>query len=77
MSAARDHRILAVRPFHLAQIMSGALRAEGIEAVVERDVLSQVYALSTGRHGTRVFVPAHQLERARALIDEVEGRADD
>ena len=72
-----DRRVLTVRPFHLAQIMSGALQADGIDAVIERDALAHVYALNTGAHGTRVYVPEHQLERARALIREIESQEKD
>lgn len=65
-------RELTSRPHHLAQIVAGALRAEGIDVVLERGGLAQVYALHTGVHATRLYVPDHQFEVARRLIHEIE-----
>ena len=65
-------RVLTSRPSHLARIVSGALQAEGIEVVLERDALAQVYALDTGRHATRLYVREDQFEAAQALIREIE-----
>lgn len=65
-------RELLSRPDHLAQIVAGALRAEGIDVVTERDGLGQIYALHTGVHATRLYVPASQYEAAQRLIREIE-----
>ena len=70
--APRDLHVLTSRPFHLAQIVRGALEAEGIDVVIERDALAHVYALNTGRHATRLLVREDQLDQARALIREIE-----
>lgn len=72
MSLDADYRLLTSRPYHLAQLLAGALRAEGIDAVVERDVLATVYALDSGRHATHVYVAAAQVDAARAWMADVE-----
>lgn len=68
-------RQLTSRPHHLAQIVAGALRAEGIDVVLERDALAQVYALHTGVHATHLFVPDDQFDTAVRLIAEIESDA--
>lgn len=56
----------------LAHILRGALAAEGIPVRLQRDALSDVYGLETGLFATRVLVPADEVDRATALIAEVE-----
>jgi hypothetical protein len=56
-----------------AQIVVGYLRSQGIEALIsEDDAGDQIPALEAAR-GVRVFVPAGDAERARALLAEREG----
>lgn len=69
-------RKLVSLPFHLAQIVAGALQAEGIDAVVRRDGLSQIYALNTGAHATRIYVRADQFALAQAVIADSEAESD-
>lgn len=68
--------LLTELPAPLAQIVKGALEAEGIPAFLERDALSSVYGLDTGLFATRVLVPPEMLAEARALIAEIEAEAD-
>lgn len=58
----------------LARIVKGALEAEGIPVRLDREAISAVYGLETGRFATRLLVPADRLDEARALIDEVEAQ---
>ena len=67
--------LLTELPGPLAQIVKGALEAEGIPVRLHRDALSSIYGLDTGLFATQLFVPAARLEEARALIAEIE--ADD
>jgi len=60
----------------IARLLLGALTAEGIDARIDRDVLSTVYGFDVGVHGTRILVAASDLERARAIVDEVEARGE-
>lgn len=55
-----------------AQLVAGALAAEGLDVHLDRDALGAVYGLSTGAHATRVLVRAEAFERARALLRDVE-----
>lgn len=70
-----EEALLTELPAPLAQIVKGALEAEGIAVRLERDALSSVYGLDTGLFATRLFVAAEQLAEARALIDEIETEA--
>jgi hypothetical protein len=58
-------------PNPIAQIIRGALEAEGIEADVQSG-LGQVYGLDAGPFATRLYVRSSDVERAEALIAEVE-----
>jgi hypothetical protein len=68
--------LLTELPGPLAQIVRGALEAEGIPVRLERETISAVYALDTGLFATQLFVPAERLAEARALIAEVEGQGE-
>ena len=70
-----EEALLTELPAPLAQIVKGALEAEGIGVRLERDALSSVYGLDTGLFATRLFVAAEQLDEARALIEEIEAEA--
>lgn len=65
-------RELAALPHLKAQIVKGALEAEGFRVVLQRDSLGAIYALDRGRFATRLLVPEEDLVRARALLDEIE-----
>lgn len=64
--------VLTELPSPLAQIVKGALEAEGIPVRLERDALSSVYGLETGIFATKVYVPADRWAEARALVDAFE-----
>ena len=66
------YRQLTALPSALAQIVKGALEAEGITVVLERDSLGFVYGLDSGAWATRLLVEAGQLDRARTLLDQFE-----
>lgn len=74
-AGASDWVEVARRPTVLARLVAGALAAEGLEVHLDRDGLGAVYGLSTGAHATRVLVRAADLERARALLRELEDDA--
>jgi hypothetical protein len=58
-------------PHPIAQIVRGALEAEGIETDV-RTGLGQVYGIDAGPFATRLYVRRSAVARAEALIAEVE-----
>jgi hypothetical protein len=58
-------------PHPIAQIVKGALAAEGIEADV-RTGLGTVYGIDAGPFATRLYVRRSDVPRAEALIAEVE-----
>jgi hypothetical protein len=58
-------------PQPIAEIVKGALGAEGIEAEV-RTGLGAVYGIDAGPFVTRLYVRRSDLDRAEALITEVE-----
>jgi hypothetical protein len=66
------YRTLTARPFILANLLAGALEAEGLDVRLARDSLGAVYGLDTGRHATRVLVAEEDLPRARRLLAELE-----
>ncbi|MFO8074873.1 MAG: DUF2007 domain-containing protein [Egibacteraceae bacterium] len=70
-----EEALLTELPAPLAQIVKGALEAEGIAVRLERDALSSVYGLDTGLFATRLFVPVGRLAEARALIEDIEAEA--
>jgi hypothetical protein len=61
-------QVLTVLPHMAAVLLCGALRAEGVRAELERDVLGAVYGLDSGGHATRVLVRPDDVERARAIV---------
>lgn len=65
-------RVVAALPYAFAQVVKGALEAEGIRVRLERDALSSVYGLDSGMFATRLYVADEDFEAARDLIDEVE-----
>ncbi|CAN5771617.1 MAG: DUF2007 domain-containing protein [Actinomycetota bacterium] len=65
-------RVLTARPSVQAQLIKGALEAEGIVVRLDRDALGSVYGLDSGTFATRVLVPAVDVERARRLLAELE-----
>ncbi|MDQ3972879.1 MAG: DUF2007 domain-containing protein [Actinomycetota bacterium] len=67
-----DYRELTAMPFALATVVKGALEAEGLAVRLEREALAGVYGLDSGTFATRILVAAEDLERARALLAEVE-----
>ncbi len=69
--------LLTEMPNPLAQIVKGALEAEGIPVRLARETIAAVYALDTGLFATQLYVPAERLEEARALIAEIEAQGGD
>ncbi|MDQ3537507.1 MAG: DUF2007 domain-containing protein [Actinomycetota bacterium] len=65
-------RVLTARPSVQAQLIKGALEAEGIAVRLDRDSLGAVYGLDSGTFATRVLVSAADVERARRLLAELE-----
>lgn len=70
---AAPHRTLTAMPLPQAILAQGALRVEGITVRLERDALAGIYGLETGVFATRLLVPADQYDRARSLLDTLEG----
>lgn len=58
-------------PNALAQIVKGALEAEGLRVVVDREERSP-FGLDSGWFATRVLVAESDLERAQELLAEIE-----
>jgi Putative prokaryotic signal transducing protein len=66
------YRLLTARPEMEAHVLAGALLAEGITAVLERDPLGAVYRLTFGAFATRVLVLDDDYDQALALLQSVE-----
>jgi hypothetical protein len=66
------YRPLTALPHVQAQLLAGALEAEGVAVRLERPDLASVYALDLGPFATRVLVDETQLELARTLLDRLE-----
>jgi len=66
------YRPLTARPHVQARLLAGALAAEGLDVRLDRPGLAAVYALDVGSFATQVLVAESQLERARALLAELE-----
>ena len=64
-------RELMTAPNALAQIVKGALEAEGLRVTVDREARSP-FGLDTGWFATRVLVAEPDLARARELLAEIE-----
>ncbi len=58
-------------PMPMAQILKGALEAEGIASDL-RTGLGSVYGIDAGPFASRLYVRVSDVERAEALIAEVE-----
>lgn len=66
------YRALTARPFVLAQLIKGALEAEGFDVRLQRDGLGVVYGLDSGTFATRILVAEADLDRARSVLAEME-----
>jgi hypothetical protein len=64
-------------PLPIAQIVKGALEAEGIEADVRRNLLGSVYGIDAGPLSTKLYVRMSDVPAAEALLAEVEAEAED
>jgi hypothetical protein len=64
-------RELMSAPNALAQIVKGALEAEGLHVVVDREERSP-FGLDSGWFATRVLVAEGDLERAHEVLAEIE-----
>jgi hypothetical protein len=62
-------------PLPIAQIVAGALEAEGIEADLPRNLLGSVYGIDAGPLSTKLLVRRSDVARAEALLAEVEAEA--
>jgi hypothetical protein len=62
---------VAAMPNAVAQIVKGALEAEGLRVMVDREGRDP-YGIDSGWFATRVLVEEGDAERARALIAEIE-----
>jgi len=67
-----DWRVLTALPHTSAVLLRGALRAEGIDAELERDGLAAVYGLEGAGLSTRIVVPADQADRAAQILSDLE-----
>lgn len=67
-----ESRVVTALPHAFAQIVKGALEAEGIPVRLQRDALSSIYGLDTGTFATRLYVSEEDFEAARALLDDIE-----
>lgn len=74
MTTARepDMRVLTALPHTAAILLCGALRSEGVAADLHRDGLAVVYGLDGGGHATQVLVPERDIERAAALLRDLD-----
>lgn len=70
-----DFRELMTAPNALALIVQGALEAEGVHAVVDRQERSP-FGLDSGWFATRVMVAADDLQRAQELLAEIDAAED-
>lgn len=68
-----DYTELMRAPNALAQIVKGALEAEGLQASLDRSERSP-FGLDSGWFATRVLVAEADLPRARQLLAEIEAR---
>lgn len=66
-----EFRELMQAPNALAQIVKGALEAEGLRVAVDRDERSP-FGLDSGWFATRVLVAEEDLLRAQELLAEIE-----
>lgn len=66
-----EFRELMNAPNALARIVQGALEAEGLRVVVDREERSP-FGLDSGWFATRVMVDEDDLERARELLAEID-----
>lgn len=66
------YRVLTSRPAAEAQVLLGALRAEGLNAHLERDGLGAIYGLTSGAFATRVLIAAGDYDEASALLRDIE-----
>lgn len=55
-----------------AHIAQGRLEEEGIESVIADETSAQVNGFTIGLGGIRIFVNEEDLERAQALINEMD-----
>lgn len=67
--------VLTVRARVVAELIRGALEAEGIVVALDRETLAGVYGLDAGTWATKVLVLAREHDRAQRLLAEFE--ADD
>ncbi|MEX0659104.1 MAG: DUF2007 domain-containing protein [Egibacteraceae bacterium] len=70
-----DFRELMTAPNALALIVQGALEAEGLHVVVDRQERSP-FGLDSGWFATRVLVAAGDLQRAQELLAEIDAAED-
>jgi hypothetical protein len=68
---------LRALPLPIAQIVKGALEAEGIVADVRQNLLGSVYGIDAGPLSTKLLVRMSDVPRAEALLAEIEAEADD
>lgn len=59
-----------------AHLVVGALRAEGLQARVERNGLGAVYGLDRGAMATKVLVAVSDADEARKVLEDLEGPED-
>lgn len=60
-----SYRLLTTRPAAEAHVLLGALRAEGLDAQLERDGLGAIYGLTSGAFATRVLIAMRRFRRGR------------
>ena len=68
--------VLTALPSLHAEVLRGALQAEGFTVQLDRPTLGTVYGFDGGAWATRVLVPPDQLERAREVLAELEADAE-
>jgi hypothetical protein len=68
--------VLTALPSLHAEVLRGALQAEGFTVQLDRPTLGTVYGFDGGAWATRVLVPPDQLERARQVLADFEADAD-
>ena len=64
--------LLTARPLVQGQLLAGALEAEGIVVLIQRNGLGAIYGINTGAFPARLLVRPADLARARALLADLD-----
>ena len=68
MASVPDFETLTTLPSVYAAIVKGALEAEGLTVITDGGGFESMYPFRSGSTGTRLMVPAADLERAQTIM---------